>query len=266
MKVLIQHNFLPQMISKGSFQLFLFCCLSALSTVKSQVSIKDSSINLFHLGVAYSYNLPGGDLSARFGNHNTVSIHFNYKLKNNFNFAVHGAYLFGKEISEPGFLQNLATSNGLILGANGAEAAINFAQRGWLTYASAGYIWSFNAPNPNSGIQFNLGLGYMWHKIKIEDRDNVVFQFQDDYIKGYDRLTGGLLANVYLGYRFFGNNKWLNWFAGIEYGQAFTQSLRKYNYDTQSPDLKNRQDSYLGFKVGWMILFHKKAPKEFYFR
>ena len=54
--------------------------------------------------------------------------------------------------------------------------------------------------------------------------------------------------------------------AGIEYGQAFTKSLRKYNYDTQSPDLKNRQDSYLGFKVGWMILFHKKAPKEFYFR
>lgn len=242
--------------------LLLFLSLNALF---AQVSVKDSCIGITNIGVAFSFQIPGGDLADRFTNNAAIGINFDHKTKKNWILGVHWNYIFGKNIKENTILDSITTSSGFIINQNGEFAQVNIFERGFYTGAYCGKIFPYLSPNPNSGFIVTVGAGLLQHKIRIEDMGNQTPQLSEEYRKGYDRLTNGFMLNEFIGYSYFSNNKLLNFYAGIELIQGWTQNRRSYDYDLMRKDTKQRLDLLSGFKFGWVLPLYKRTPREFYY-
>jgi hypothetical protein len=128
-----------------------------------------------------------------------------------------------------------------------------------------GKIIPVAGPNPNSGLMLKFGMGYLRHKIRIQTQENEVPQLQGDYLEGYDRLSAGPLAMLYVGYQHFGNRGRINFHVGWEMMAAFTEPLRAYNFDIQRADPDTRFDALNGIRAGWSLPIYKKRDDRFHF-
>tara|TARA_B100000780_G_scaffold277808_2_gene249398 strand:- start:9 stop:770 length:762 start_codon:yes stop_codon:yes gene_type:complete len=232
---------------------------------KSQSSVKDSVMTIPLLDFSYALQFPGADLADRFGVSSNVQMSFFVKSKSNFLFGVSGGYLFGDNVKEADFLYDFTDENGGIPGIGGIYADVRLYERGLNFEAKFGKVFPWFGPNMNSGPMVLIGAGYLQHRIRIEDANSDVPLFNEDNRKGYDRLTAGFVSSQFIGYRYIGNSKLINFFGGFEIKEAFTSSLRGYNYDTQSSDTDSRLDMQYGIRVGITLPIYKKAPKEYYF-
>lgn len=243
---------------------FLSICITFLSiNLLSQVSVKDSSIYTPYVGVSYGYQLAAGDLAKRFGNSSAVGGNLDFKTKKYWIFGVNGCYFFGKDVKESLF-DSIATPSGAIIDGNGEFADVRLYERGFTASLTAGRMFSFKRPNPNSGIVFSVGAGFIQHKIRIETIGNKVPQLSKEYKKGYDRLTNGFLLSQNLGYLYLSDNRLINIYFGLECMQGFTQSRRSFDYDLMKQDTQKRVDIMYGAKIAWILPLYKRAPQEFY--
>ncbi len=233
----------------------------------SQNGIRDSVISFPTFGLHGNIQWPMGDLANRFGQNFAVGGSSAYKTEKNLVFDINFTYIFGTKIKEKDFIVNLLNADNFIINADGNISDIVINQRGFYLTAGIGKIWSHKkiARNPNSGIFTSLNVGYLQHKIKLYDLSRKTKQIENDYLKGYDRLTGGPCINIFLGYLFFSNSKFLNFKAGIDFTYAATRSLRKFNYDTFTPDTKRRNDKLIGLKFEWLLPIYKSSGKDFYY-
>ncbi|MFL5766152.1 MAG: hypothetical protein ACJ77K_19565 [Bacteroidia bacterium] len=242
--------------------LAIFIPLISLRSV-AQVSVKDSSVFIPHVAIAYGYQIAGGDLARRFGNNNKIQANLDFKMKSGWMLGVNGSYIFGKDVKESIF-DSISTSNGGIIGKNGQFADVRLFERGFTVAVTAGRMFSWKKPNPNTGLVFNVGIGLIEHKIRIETIGNNVPQLSKEYKKGYDRLSNGLLLTQDLGYLYFSSNRLVNIYFGLECMEGFTQNRRSYNYDTMTKDTEKRTDILYGARIAWILPLYKRAPQEFY--
>ena len=231
----------------------------------SQVSVKDSSIFFPMVSINYAYQIPGGDLANRFGNSSSIGANFLIKTKKNYLLGVEGSYLFGNTIKEDSVLKNISTPDGFVINGNGEYADIQMYERGFNLSARFGKMFSIIGPNPNSGLFIMGGIGFLQHKIRIENAGNTVPQIAGDYVKGYDRLTNGLSTNEFIGYMHMGTNRLVSFYVGFEFIQAWTQNRRSYNFDQMKHDTDKRFDAIYGIKVGWILPLYKRVPDKYYF-
>lgn len=250
-------------ISKLIISLFLLFGIGI--NVKGQKSISDSTINVSHIDFMYSLQIPSGDLANRFGFFHGIGTGYFFKGKNNFEFGGDATFLFGNQIRERTIIDNLLTQSSNVLDADGRAANLLVSMRGWQFRGNFGKVISFNKPNLNSGVLIRFGIGFMQHKIRVEDRQVNTPQLAWPYQKGYDRLTNGLMLSQFLGYQIYSNTKLLNFYAGFEFNEAFTKNRRPYNFSEKRQDTDSRIDGSVAFKFGWMIPIYKRAPKDFYF-
>jgi hypothetical protein len=236
-----------------------------ITLTNAQVSVKDSSIFTPLISGSYAYQIPGGDLFSRFGDNSNVGVDVLFKTKKNWIWGIQYSYIFGDNVKENNILDNIKTKDGFIINSSGQEAIIRIFERGHTVMARTGRLINVLAPNPNSGIMLMLSAGYIQHKIKIDNIGNDVPQLNDEYKKGYDRFTNGIAAQAFAGYLLLSNSRLTNFYAGIEFTNAWTQSRRSLNYDTMQRDTKQRIDQLTGFRVGWIIPIYKKSPREFYY-
>ncbi len=239
--------------------------LALASLSHGQVSIRDSSINMHIVSMGYSFQLPGGDMADRFGWNSMLEVGYAYKLGANFCLGVQGGFLFGNQLEETGILSALQHENGSILGDDGRFADVRLFERGYHISLLAGKLLPFKKPNPNSGILAMIGPVFLQHKVRIETIGNTIPQLNNEYKKGYDRLTNGMGLHESIGYYHFGNKYLVNYYFGFEFIQAFTKNRRDYNFDTMSRDDGNRVDLLFGVRAGWMLPLYKKAPRKYYF-
>lgn len=252
---------------KYSFRLLfiLFFTLS-LYTSYSQVNVKDSSINIPMIFGSAAFHVPGGDMAERFGVNYAAGAGFSYKTKGNWIFGVDFEYLFGTDVKiKDDLFRHLETSSGFIIDGNGVPADVAVLERGHFTAAKFGKLFPVFGPNPNSGIMFTAGAGYIRHIISISNIDNTAPQLAGDYRRGYDRLTHGYGLTQFIGYVHMSNKRTVNFFVGFEFIEAWTKSLRAYDFDLMQPDLKNRFDFLGGFKAGWILPLYGRAPQDYYF-
>ena len=246
--------------------LTLLACLFVSTSFNFAQSTQESTENhpAFLVHLDYAYQLPSGDLADRFGNNSNIGIGLLYKTQNNWLLGADGHFLFGSNIQE-GFASNLTSSNGFVLGANGLNAEVNARQQGLSFEGKFGKMFSkIGASNPNSGFKILIGIGYLQHKIQIEDRDNAVPQFQGEYKKGYDRLTSGFAFSQFIGYTHLSLNKRINFFIGIEAMQAFTKGRRTTDFNTGADGTGSRTDILFGPKFGWILPLYKEPSEGFY--
>ena len=259
--------FLPYLrlpFMKKNVVIFLAFILLSGSVYSQRKSMKDSLYHVLIVGIHAEGQVPGGDLAARFGPSIGVGMPIIYKTGKNILFGIEGNYFFGTKIKES-VMSNLITPDGTITDVNGNPASVRINERGLSLYAMLGGIINKLGHNKNSGLMFLGGLGYLQHKININDVGKSLVQIHGSLVKGYDRLTGGPACNQFIGYMWISQNRIANFYFGFEFQEAFTKGLRGYQYDLMASDSKTRLDLMYGFRFGWLLPLYKKAPKEFYY-
>jgi len=253
------------MPNSKTFYFILLLLVSFLFNLNAQVNVRDSSIRTAFVSGHYAVMLPGYDLKERFGLCHNIGTSFSFKNKHNLIVGLDFNFIFGNKIKEDTILDIIKTTKGYVIDGDGIYANLNMFERGFYVAAMAGYIFPFYGPNPNSGILITSGIGLLQHKIRIEHTDNTAPQLRGDYLKGYDRLTNGLALNQFIGYLYLGNSRFMSFYAGFEFLEAWTQSRRDYDFDRMGKDKSKRFDMLTGIKVGWIFPLYRRTSKTGYY-
>lgn len=249
-----------------------------LGQLVAQVNVNDSTISAFIPNFAYAFQFPGGDITENYGNNSTIGGGFLYKTKKNLLFLLDVNFIFGNQVKNADtILWMIINSDGKIIDGNGIYPDLVIYERGYSLNMRVGKVLNVLSANPNSGLMLMGGVGYLAHRMRIDVDGETVPQLKGDYGKGYDRLTGGIALNEFIGYYFMGRTRILNFYAGFEFYQAFTKNLRDRDsdrliydqatdtYKVLGKDNKNYLDLFYGIKIGWMIPINRRSPDKYYY-
>lgn len=240
----------------------VFLLIFFSSIIKAQ---SDSAMTVPMVGIGFGYQLPSGDMINRFGGNFRVGLSFLIKTKKKWIIGCEGTYIFRDQAPKEDVLVQIRNSDGFVVDNSGQPASLKLSENGLIFQAVFGRLFKFLSPNQNSGLMVNIGLGYMEHKIRIYDNDQKTKAVNNDLSPGYDRLTNGFCISEFIGYLYMSDNTIQNFYFGFDSYQAWTSSVRKFNYDTGLPDTKKRMDILSGFRVGWILPLYKKQPLDVYY-
>jgi hypothetical protein len=213
----------------------------------------------------YRYQLPGGDLAERFQGNHAIGLSVIRRTRHRLLFGGEGAFLFGDRVIEPGILSNVITRAGQVVDQEGDMADVFLLQRGWFAMAVVGKHFNWLGPGKESGVFITGGLGYMYHKIRVQTQRNVVPQLEDEYLEGYDRATAGPALKANIGYQYIGPKRRVNFHVGLEFMAGATQPLRAFNFDTGRSDRTDRIDLLSGIRLGWTLPIDRSNDDRFHY-
>jgi len=235
--------------------LLLFFAFSLTTTLLGQ----DDRSSFFNIGMknlsfGYGIEFPHGDLSDRYSDNLKFTLGAERLTKSNWIYGLEFAFMFGDTVKED-VLAPLRLDNGEILGADNAYADVFMRQRGAFLGVNVGKVIPLNKKT-RSGIRITGAIGLLAHKVRIIDEARSTPQIENQYLKGYDRLTRGLALREFVGYQHISQDKRINFYVGLEFTQAFTSNVRAYNFDTGLPtDPGNRFDGLVSLKAAWVLPF-----------
>ncbi len=240
----------------------IFSLLIIFGALKAQ-NLRDTIISIPNINLSYSPQIPGGDYGKRFGFTNNIGLSFGIKTAKNWTIDLEGGFLFGNKLKEDSLLDFLQTDEGYIIDQYGEAVNVLLYQRGFTETLMIGKLFPFGGVNLNSGIVAKLGVGFMHHKIRVENQDDKVPALTKSNLVYVDRLTMGLALKQYIGYHYFSNRKLINFNIGLEFTEAFTQGMRDYQFG-YGPYRENRKEFLVGIRAGWIFPIYRKTPEEFY--
>lgn len=228
-------------------------------------TIADTSMNLHMLSFHMSGNLPGGDISNRFGAHFGVGGSYMFKTEGNWMLSADLTFITGSNFKEDSVFNNLKDEYGDFINTYGEIGEVKFYERGFYTGLKAGRLFPVIGPNPNSGILLTVSGGLLQYKTLVHQDGRDIPSIIGDYSKGYDRLTNGFGLSEFIGYLHLDSHNPINFYIGLEFTQAWTKNRRDYNFDLMGPELQLRHDYIYGIRFGWIFPINKKATNTYYF-
>lgn len=238
------------------FILLFFLLNLTLPAQRRWVQERSNEGGALLLNMTYGLHTPGGDLAKRFGANSSTGGGIEYLTKGNFIIGTYFYFLFGTRVKTD-VLAPLKDENGNLYSDAFGISAVQLRERGWKTGVHFGKLFSLGA-NKRSGIRATVGAGFLQHKIRLQD-DPVggkVSLISGDYAKGYDRLTNGLALTEFISYQLLAKNRRVNFFAGFEFSQGFTQNRRSFHFDTRTSETESRLDLLYGIRFGWTLPFY----------
>lgn len=267
---LIRIGFLPKYFSvilehslKMKKLILIICFVYANLALAQKDTSKSNIVATPLIGIHFGGDIPFGDMGVRYGANLNTGINVMYKTHKNFLFGIDGNYGFGRNIKDD-VLKQLKNDEGFVVDNSGYPADIRMSERIIAITLHGGKIFNLGSANENSGLMVNLGVGYIQHRVHFVDIQQQVAALNGDIRNGFDRLTNGFCTSQFVGYMFLSDNRFLNFYTGIESYQGFTKSVRKINYDTGLPDTKSRVDLLLGFRFGWILPLYSRTPKNYF--
>lgn len=237
-----------------------------ISGMASQAqSFKDSSMMLHMFSFHMSGHLPGGDIAQRYGANLGVGGSYFFKSQKNWVFSADFTYFSGNKFKEDSIFDALKDEYGDYINIFGEIGEVAYYERGFYTGLKAGKLFPVFGPNPNSGLLVMVSGGILQYKTLIHQDGRDIPAINEEYMKGYDRLTNGFGISEFIGYLHLDSKEPINFYAGLEFHQAWTQCRRDWNFDTMGPDLTKRKDFLYGFRVGWIFPINKKSTDTYYF-
>lgn len=212
-----------------------------------------------------SVDFPGGDMANRFGTSYRIGPAVMYKTTSNYMFGVKTDFILGGDIRQDSLLYGVHDKYGTFINSDGQRISVGLFERGYAIGVQGGKIFTMHKTNPNNGILVLSGLGFIQHKILIQDKDETIPQLRGDYKKGYDRLTNGWYLEQFVGYNMFDKGGLLNFHLGFDIMAAFTKCRRDYLYDVRRPEDDSRVDLLFGIRGGIYVPIFKKKSEEMYF-
>lgn len=220
----------------------------------------------FLISPSYSFQLPMSDMFNSYGFNHNIGLELGYKFKTNWLISVEGNFLFGAKVKDESLLNNLLTSEGSLIGADGNLEQVNLSGRGMNIMAKFGKIIHFNPKMANSGLLLKFGVGYIDHKILIDVKNINVPQLSAVLKTGYDRFTSGIAFSQYVGLIKLEKKKFLNLSFGVELTEGITQDRRPFDFATGKTIANTRLDLLIGFKFNWYLpVFMGKSNKDEYY-
>lgn len=237
--------------------------------VKAQKDIKKECISVAMFSAAYSYQLPGADTKTLYGPNSTIGASFQYKTDKNWLWEASGNFIFSDSlnVTREDILGIILDNNGGLITGDGIYGSYTMFQRGYNIQAKVGKLFNWWAPNPNSGFFIKGGLGYLLNRVRIEFTSTASPppNLAGDYLYGYDRMRGGFAYSGEIGYLFLSSSRVFNFSISLEFNQAHTKPLRKWDFNLMGPDLNTYIDRYYGIRFAIYIPTYKRMPDEFYY-
>ena len=209
--------------------------------------------------------VPAAELADRFGPSNTVGLGAYRLTESGWRWGVQYRFQTGAEVREEGLLDNLRNASGYIIDNEGSIALVTAQQRGTMLSVSAGRIVPAAFLPKGSGFLFEVQAGFWEHKVHYQNRGNRVTQLEDPYLKGYDRLTGGLVALPRLGYVHDAPNGLVRFQCGLEGWFGRMQPNRVWNADTMTADTGPRADRAVGIFAAWILRLQARSTNIDYY-
>jgi hypothetical protein len=248
-------------------RLLVFTYLGASLALHGQGRVQDEALRMSLFQFQGGAHIPGGDVAKLYGTNAAVGFSYAYKSKGNYLLGADFNYLFGNQVKDtPDLFKGLQTSEGSVIGIQGEFITILVQQRGFAAGFYGGRIFPIFGPNPNSGLVVKVGINYLEHRTWIESREADIPPLEGDYRKLYDRKRAGLAAYQFIGYQHFSNNRFANFFAGVDFYQGFTTDYRTFNVDQMAFTDGNYVDFLTGIRIGWVIPVYKQVDDRFYFK
>src|SRR4051812_4782651 len=138
----------------------IFCLLLLSFSLSGQI---DSAQMIPLVGVSFGGQYPGGDMVKRFGPNLKIGGAFMIKTKKNWVWGIESYYLFGRNVKED-VLAQMKTPEGYVVNNEGYPADLRLTERGLTAQVLVGKVIPIAGSNPNSGLIFVVGLGYIQHK------------------------------------------------------------------------------------------------------
>jgi hypothetical protein len=161
----------------------------------AQEHILDAPHRISSLNFNAAFHLPGGDLKDRFGSSFMFGMGYQLKGEANYYWGAEVSALVGSDVRAPNIIEMVAVDDGDVINVNGNIAEVRLWERGAQGQMFVGKIFPVIGPNKNSGIFLQAGMGYVYHKIRIETIGEAVPQLNEDLKKGYDRLCMGFATS-----------------------------------------------------------------------
>lgn len=216
------------------------------------------------VGGTLGLGLPIADFGDRFGWYGQAGGALYHKSAENWLIGLEANVLYGSQVNEP-VGQNLVNSAGFISSSIGEPALIDPQLRGFTVSARAGKIIEVSKKNRNSGLLLMGGVGFLQHRVRFEGAGSNAPQLDGAYLKGYDRLTNGVLLQQTIAFFFLNNNRLGSFQFGIDFGQGLTHNRRTFNFDTMLPENDLRLDFSIGLRLGILIPVYVSDKDEYYY-
>ncbi len=210
---------------------------------------------------------PLGTLRETFKVNMDFGVSLTYKTAINWTISADFNYRFGSKLRDQAAVVGpyMLTSNGDLIDGNGMQATIHFEGRYWNIGLSAGKILPLGKWR-NSGFWLKLGVGYVEHKIRINDFDNQIPQLAGDYRKGYDQYCQGVYLSQFIGYLFMRKVRVASFYVGIDITEIWSRSGRNYNLALMAKDDSHKFSVLIGPKIGWIVPLYEKRKIQTLYR
>ena len=233
--------------------------------LQEKISAVDSASLFVYTQFEFSYNIPLADLRKDFKNFLSVGTGINVKTKSNWIIGFTFNYQFeGKvraDVLEQEFKHLVpAGANYFISNDGTATNEISVDYRGLQFTLMAGKVFCFTPRFRNSGLVLKAGIGVLQHYMHITNPNNKVLSLNEEYRKGYDRLTLGFSLYQFIGYQHLTKKNLLCFYGGIEVVENWAKRQRAYDFSLMGKDNNRYFESYIGFKVGWIVPLYKHQP------
>ncbi len=257
--------------------LFVIFALSA-STVFSQDQPKNQEpeepFAAPLIGVSFAWVFPGGHMAETYTSFLSAGISGMYKTSQNWIWGLDGNFLFGSgnvksDKLRDEILKDIMNQQGFITGTGGLDAEVSAYNRGFSITAKAGKLIPFSKKNPNSGLFFTIGGGFLQNQtifnIGVKETGTVPL-LEGDYARGYDGQMRGFQLSEFIGYMFMGNNsQFFNFYVGFEITQAWMKYTRDYIFYLKGPDNNTYFEGMYAIKGVWMFPLKSRKATEFYY-
>ena len=235
--------------------------LSLLSLISLNAITQEYNQKIFNIG--YTHQFPVGNLSERFGDNSSIGISYLSEHKSHFFYGFETNYLFSDNVKDSSIFENISTSNGALIGTDGHYANVNLMQRGFDSYLILGYAYHLKEL---TGFYFSSGIGFLQHKIFIDTKNQNLPQLNEEYKKGYDRLTNGLSTKWEVSYKYYSQNGRFQMNTAINMVVAYTKNRRPYLFDQEEyVSDKMNWDKLFGISVGIIVPINRKNEEKFHY-
>jgi hypothetical protein len=231
--------------------------------VTLQPGLSQSVNSLKLLDFKYGFQAPAADLRERFGGHNQLGLGLEWiSLESKVFAGLSGFYFFGNNVKED-VIAPLRGFDGNIIGIDGQIGDVNLKERGYYVGLIAGKIIPTTDRKSNlTGIRTHLGLGFLQHKIRVQDNFNTIVPLEKRYLQGYDRLTNGPAIHLGLGFQYDSPINNFHFRIMGELIGARTKSRRDLDYATGGALDMDRTDVMYGLHFAYIVVISRTSAEE----
>ena len=252
----------------------IFACISFALAAQTDLSDgiivgKDEAISTPYFAATAGWTFPFGEMGNRYSSFMNINADLGWKTQKNWMWNVSFGFQFGSNNVKikNDILSGMLTSTAdpFVISQAGTDAGLIAYNRNLSLSVFCGKVVPLWFSNPNSGLLFSIGAGFLQHQIIYENTLENAPQIMGDYALGYDRQMFGPMLSSFVGYVHMSKKSFANFFVGLRFDNAWTKMTRDYQFDLRGGDDNVYYDRMLTIKFGWMFPFFGRKADKIYF-